>query len=105
MRDPIHAARGGRVQTKDVQSAAGNYIVIDGKAHEARHLLRPMVAPSPLREGARVRTGQVIGNVGQTGNATGCHLHFEIWSGARLVRGRHPMPSVGGLLHNWDDWS
>ena len=65
-------------------------MVLDGKGTGSRHLLRAPDPPLALREGARVRTGQVIGNVGQTGNASGCHLHFEIWSGARLVRGRRP---------------
>lgn len=102
---PIHAARGGRVQAVDVQSAAGNYVVLDGKGTKSDTFYAHLIRRSPLREGARVRTGQVIGNVGQTGNASGCHLHFEIWSGPGWYEGGHPLPSVGDLLHNWDSWS
>ncbi len=101
----IRAVRGGRVQVNDVHSAAGNYLVIDGKATKLDTFYAHMAQPSPLQPGDRVRTGQVIGNVGQTGNATGCHLHFEIWSAPGWYEGGGAMSSVGDLLHAWDDWS
>lgn len=76
------AARGGIVIESRVQSAAGNFIVIrpdaPGIGDQAyMHLLRR----SPFRKGDRVYTGQPIGQVGSTGRASACHLHFEQWTG------------------------
>ena len=102
---PIRAVRGGRVQVNSTQSRAGNYVVIDGKGTGVDTMYAHLIRRSPLPKGARVRTGQLIGNVGQTGSASGCHLHFEIWTAPGWYEGGSPMPSVAKLLHRWDVWS
>lgn len=98
------AARGGKVQYAGYQGSAGNYVVIDvagsGEDDVYMHLTEtPLVA-----EGSRVRAGQKIGTVGETGNASGCHLHFEIWSAPGWYEGGtflDPTP----VLKAWDKYS
>ena len=99
------AARGGRVQWKAYDSGAGNYIVIDGKKTSHDYVYMHMKKPSPLHKGERVRTGQKIGVVGATGDATGCHLHIEEWSGPGWYEGGHFLRSVTKHLKQWDAWS
>ena len=58
-------------------------------------------AAALVNKGAVVATGQPIGAVGQTGNASGCHLHFEMWSAPGWYTGGSafdPLP----YLRAWD---
>jgi murein DD-endopeptidase MepM/ murein hydrolase activator NlpD len=100
----IRAARGGRVTWKRYHSAAGYYVVIDGKMDRHDYMYAHLREPATVREGEHVRTGEKIGFVGATGNATGCHLHFEYWSSHWWAGGR-PLPSVTQVLKKWDRWS
>ena len=98
------AARGGTVEYSGFHSAAGNYVVIDGTGTDVDYVYMHMRDPAPVKTGDRVRTGQDIGRVGETGRATGCHLHFELWSGPGWYAGGaafDPLPQ----LRAWDAYS
>jgi murein DD-endopeptidase MepM/ murein hydrolase activator NlpD len=101
---PLIAARGGTVQYSGYQSAAGNYIVIDGKGTTLDFMYAHLAEPSPLLTGEAVRTGQPIGVVGDTGDATGCHLHFEIWTAPGWYEGGSPIDPLP-YLEKWDRYS
>ena len=60
-----------------------------------RWTTRIIVLPgAPLvRTGQRVFTGQALGEVGDTGRASGCHLHFELWSAPGWYQGGSPVKS------------
>ena len=101
---PLVAARGGTVQYSGYQSAAGNYVVIDGKGTPLDFMYAHLAEPSPLQTGEPVRTGQPIGVVGETGDATACHLHFEIWTAPGWYQGGSPIDPLP-FLEQWDRYS
>jgi murein DD-endopeptidase MepM/ murein hydrolase activator NlpD len=102
---PLIAARGGRVQYAGFQGAAGNYLVIDGKGTGRDYAYMHLRDKVTFAEGDRVYTGQEIGVVGQTGDATACHLHFELWSAPGWYEGGNFLKSVTKELKKWDTWS
>lgn len=73
---PVHAAMDGVVIAVGVGPSSGSYVKLsheNGVETLYCHLLSQNV-----EEGVAVRRGDVIGFVGQTGLATGPHLHFEV---------------------------
>jgi murein DD-endopeptidase MepM/ murein hydrolase activator NlpD len=73
---PVIAARAGVVHAAGWASGYGRVVVLrheQGVTTLYAHLSRIMVAP-----GREVSSGTTIGLVGQTGDATGPHLHFEV---------------------------
>jgi murein DD-endopeptidase MepM/ murein hydrolase activator NlpD len=101
---PLVAARGGVVKAKQYHAAAGNYIVIDAAGSDVDYTYMHLAEPTPFRPGDRVYTGQRIGAVGDTGNADGCHLHFELWGSPGWYDGGKPFDPLPSL-QAWDGWS
>jgi murein DD-endopeptidase MepM/ murein hydrolase activator NlpD len=74
---PILAAAPGRVVLADTLHIRGISVVIDhgwGLYTNYAHMTERLV-----ELGAYVSTGEQIGTVGNTGRATGAHLHWEVW--------------------------
>jgi murein DD-endopeptidase MepM/ murein hydrolase activator NlpD len=72
---PIYATGDGRIIKAGYSNSNGNYIVIQHSEEfvtKYLHLHRKQV-----KQGQRVKQGQIIGQVGSTGYATGPHLHYE----------------------------
>ncbi|WP_425460283.1 LysM peptidoglycan-binding domain-containing M23 family metallopeptidase [Leptospira fletcheri] len=81
---PVYASAEGVVAFADSKGGYGNLVVLKHLlGYETRygHLDRILV-PS----GAKVKKGQLIGEVGKTGRATGFHLHFEILRNSQKQR-------------------
>ena len=98
------AARGGTVQFRQYHAAAGHYIVIDGDGSDVDYVYMHLAEASPFQPGDRVFTGQRIGSVGDSGNARGCHLHFELWGAPGWYDGGDPFDPLPAL-QAWDSWS
>jgi len=83
----VRAAAGGTVIFSGAQGGYGNTVVIDhggGRQTRYAHLSEQFV-----RAGEAVADGQVVGKSGDSGRATGPHLHFEM-----LVDGRPVDPAA-----------
>ena len=103
---PVVAPRGGVVEAVQYQAGgAGHYVVLDGEAEDRDYVFMHLRSGSVVvEEGQRVRTGQRIGDVGNTGRSFGAHLHFEVWVGGWYDRGGEPIDPLP-LLRVWDSWS
>lgn len=79
---PIYAFADGTVQEIGA-SDYGNYLII---AHaDGFSTLYAHCSSISAAEGEKIKRGDEIARVGQTGNATGPHLHLELWKdGAAL---------------------
>jgi murein DD-endopeptidase MepM/ murein hydrolase activator NlpD len=101
---PIVAAHAGLVKSAGYSDGYGNYVVVGGKGTRFDFVYGHMKGRSWARRGRRVRAGQRLGAVGQTGSDSAvCHLHFELWKGRWFSGGSRtdPLPH----LRAWDRYS
>jgi murein DD-endopeptidase MepM/ murein hydrolase activator NlpD len=101
----LYAFEKGVVRVNAYQAGgAGYYVVIHGLLTGTDAVYMHLKAPSWAPVGTGVTAGQQIGKVGDTGDAQGCHLHFERWSAPGWYVGGaayDPLPE----LQYWDSYS
>lgn len=74
--DPVRAALGGVVTTAKYSQSYGNYLIIDH--HNGFATLYAHCSRLLAKEGDTVRRGELVAEVGATGDVTGPHLHWEV---------------------------
>ncbi|MGB2710849.1 MAG: M23 family metallopeptidase, partial [Conexibacter sp.] len=101
---PLVAARGGTVTMRARQALAGNYLVIHDEVSGQDFMYAHLRERALVKKGQRVETGQAIGFAGDTGDASACHLHFEIWTAPGWYAGGEPIDPLPSL-RRWDAFS
>jgi len=75
---PVVAAASGTVITASYDGGYGNYVIID---HGSTSTVYAHCSGLAVSQGDYVSQGQTVGYLGDTGRATGVHLHFEVYVG------------------------
>ncbi|MDH5599646.1 MAG: M23 family metallopeptidase, partial [Cyclobacteriaceae bacterium] len=92
---PVYATGDGVVIRKDRSSSYGNVIYIDhGFGYETRYAHLSMFN---IEEGQKVKRGDLIGFVGNTGRSTAPHLHYEVLFNGKFI---DPVPFLNKNLSN-----
>jgi murein DD-endopeptidase MepM/ murein hydrolase activator NlpD len=80
---PVKASNDGIVRMVDDHFFSGTSVILDHGL--GLYTMYFHLDTATVREGERVTAGQVIGTVGQSGRATGPHLHWGTWlNGSRV---------------------
>lgn len=92
---PVHAVAGGTIisagHLAENDGRYGNAVIID---HGAQRSLYAHLNSVNVKAGQQVQAGQLIGAVGQTGFATGPHLHLEMRQNGQIA---DPAPMFANL--------
>jgi murein DD-endopeptidase MepM/ murein hydrolase activator NlpD len=96
---PIVAPRAGTVTQRKYQAGgAGYYLVVRDDSLPRDYVFDHILQGTFLvAKGDHVVPGQQIAQVGQTGDASAPHLHFEIWVGGWYEKGGAPIDPLADL--------
>ena len=83
---------------------AGTYVVIISPETKQDYVYMHLESAPLVGIGEEVGTRQPLGQVGDSGNVSGCHLHLRAVERAGVVRGGEAVDPLG-QLRAWDGWS
>lgn len=85
MGTPVISVGDGEVIQSRYNGAAGNMVKIRHNSTYSTAYLHLNGFASGVKEGRKVKQGQVIGYVGKTGRVTGVHLHYNVYKNDQPV--------------------
>lgn len=95
---PIYAAGDGTITELGKKGAYGNYVRIKHNGTYSTAYAHASRFAKGLKNGSKVKQGQVIAYVGSTGRSTGPHLHYEvIKNGAQVNPSKYKVNFAGKL--------
>ena len=79
--EPVYATHDATVIEEGYTSSMGNYIVLKyvKKENTIINIYMHLKQRSLIKKGKKVKHGEKLGYMGETGLAQGVHLHFEYW--------------------------
>ena len=89
---PVYAAQDGVVAEAAFHYSYGNFVQLDHGQDAGGHswtTLYGHMDDLAVQPGQVVKTGDLLGHVGSTGNSVGNHLHFEMLADGVLVQPRY----------------
>ena len=79
----VHAAREGRVIFAGARFGSGKVVILEH--HFGYQTVYAHLSAARAARGQKVRQGEIIGFIGDSGRSTGPHLHFEVWHRGKLI--------------------
>lgn len=96
--EKVSSTENGMVVTAKFDSLNGNYIII--KHDNIYSTMYSKLKSFIVKPGEDVKKGQLIGYVGQTGVATGPHLHYEVHKNGKAVNPADYFQAQGKIEKN-----
>lgn len=95
---PIYAAGDATVDFVGTKGGYGNYLRLKHNSSYSTAYAHISRFASGIRQGGKVRQGQIIAYVGSTGASTGPHLHYEVMVGGAQVNPANVKFKTGNVL-------
>lgn len=100
--DDIVAIDDGEVITSTYSKTAGYYVEIKHQNNYISRYLHMKKNSLKVKKGQKVKKGDLLGTMGNTGNSNGAHLHFAIYNAKRVPQ--DPLPYLLGTLNFKTDY-
>lgn len=85
------------IGTKDAKNAFGNYVAIEAGTDEYVYLAHFQQGSVAVKEGMKVKAGQLLGKCGNSGNTSAPHIHMHVQDQLKPYSGTGQLVTFKGI--------